>query len=213
MPTPNLITVILSTTTSLKLGTHYPVFTGRVGHLCIQHGPWTWIVCTELKSHVTASNKFGTFLRVVSLKLLNPITTITLSSLAHHKWTHRTQAPVTYIQPFNLHISTTLSLFNLLAALALHLWSLSLVHRHHGRYTSNWSLLLMCFTLSLEPAVCFCPSNSSQSLYLWLALYLWLSHRLRLLIHHSHHPPLPDHSRLRTYFYRQHCTQRKPAGI
>ena len=42
------------------------------------HGTWTWIVCTELKSHVTASNRFGTFLRMLSLKLLNPITTNTL---------------------------------------------------------------------------------------------------------------------------------------
>jgi len=34
-------------------------------------------------------------------------------------------------QPPNLHISTTSSLFNLLAALAFHLWLPSLDHQHH----------------------------------------------------------------------------------
>ena len=37
-------------------------------------------------------------------------------------------------QPTNLHISTTSSLFNLLAALALHLWLPSLDHQHHPPY-------------------------------------------------------------------------------
>jgi len=37
-------------------------------------------------------------------------------------------------QPTNLHISTTSSLFNLLAALALHLWLPSLDHQDHPRY-------------------------------------------------------------------------------
>ena len=37
-------------------------------------------------------------------------------------------------QPPNLHISTTSSLFNLIAALALHLWSPSLDHQRHPRY-------------------------------------------------------------------------------
>jgi len=39
-------------------------------------------------------------------------------------------------QPPNLLISTTLSLFNLLAALALHLWLPSLDHQHHPRYVA-----------------------------------------------------------------------------
>ena len=36
--------------------------------------------------------------------------------------------------------------------------------------TNNWSFLLMCFTLSAEPARCFTSSTSYQSLYLWSTL-------------------------------------------
>jgi len=98
----------------------------------------------------------------------------TLSSLAQNNWMRR--------------IQTTSSLFNLLAALAL--------HRHHTRsatciilVTYNWSFLLMSLTLCLESTPYFPPSNSSQFLYLWIA-FSCSCHILilPLLIHHSHHP-------------------------
>jgi len=64
------------------------------------------------------------------------------------------QTPFTQLhkssQPTNLHISTTSSLFNLLVALALHLWLPSLDHQHHPLYTYNWSLLSVRLALSLE---------------------------------------------------------------
>ena len=43
-------------------------------------------------------------------------------------------SPTKCPQPPNLHICITSSQFSLLAALALHLWSHSLVHPHHLLY-------------------------------------------------------------------------------
>ena len=71
--TPNLITVILCTINSL--GLNYPV-----------------------------SSKSRTLLLVLSLKLLSPVISLpsyTLSLLAYSRWTHRIQAPLTYLQRFH----------------------------------------------------------------------------------------------------------------
>ena len=65
------------------------------------------------------------------------ITPILLSSLVQNDGTHRIQTPHSLTRsspPPKLHISTTSSLFNLLAVLALHLWSPSVDHQHHPRY-------------------------------------------------------------------------------
>ena len=59
-----------------------------------------------------------------------------VSTLAKDKWAHWTQAPLTYLQSSHNHptFCITSSQFSLLAALALHLWSHSLVNPHHLLY-------------------------------------------------------------------------------
>ena len=96
---------------------------------------------TYLSLRLPASNWFRKLSPVQFLKLLKSChnhSCLTLSSLAQNNWTHRIQTPFSHLQsPHNhptLHISTTSSLLNLLAALALHLWLPSLDHQHHPRY-------------------------------------------------------------------------------
>jgi len=61
-----------------------------------------------------------------------------VSALVKDNWealnTNSSHLPTKFSQPSNLHICITLSQFSLLAALALHLWSHSLVHPHHLLY-------------------------------------------------------------------------------
>jgi len=82
--------------------------------------------------------------------------------LAKNNWAHWIQAPFTYLteflQPPYLLICITSLQLSLIAALALHLWSHSLVHLHSLSSRNNQSFLPVCLPLSLESTPGFCLS-------------------------------------------------------
>jgi len=76
----------------------------------------------------------------------------TLSPLVQNHWTHRIQAPLAltkFSQLPNLHTFISSFLFNVRVVLALHPSLLLLLLHHPQNY---WSLLSVCFTVSLESA-------------------------------------------------------------
>jgi len=84
-------------------------------------------------TQMPASNRSRTLLPVLLLKLLNSVTSLLSYALftgSKYNRTHRTHTPFTYKTSHspNIHICITSSLFNLLAARAIHLWLLSLDH-------------------------------------------------------------------------------------
>ena len=96
-------------------------------------------------------------------------------------------------QPSNFNMCITSSLFNLLTALALHLWSLSLDHQHHPRYV---------YILTDRSS----PPASFQSLCLYdLPVLAPIPHLFTLSIQSTHHSPsiTPSlfHSRLKAFVF------------
>ena len=124
---------------------------------------WLLQLCLNLpKFHITRLQQIQNSLAraVVKAPKSSHITPI-LRSLHWLKITERIEykllSPTKFSQPPSLHVCITSSQFSLLAALALHLWSHSLVHPHH---LVNRSFLPVCFPSSLESTPGFPPSTT-----------------------------------------------------
>jgi len=113
----------------------------------------------------------------------------TISSLAQNNRTHRIQTLLSHLQSSHnhLHICINSSLFNLLTALALHLWLSSLDHQHHPRYISLIAALGMPHHVSEINFLVLSVNPIPFSLSL-TCLFLLLSYLFTLSTHHSHHP-------------------------
>ena len=159
------------------------------GHLAILSLMWRHDINKGVPSHVTATKY---------VKQLNASNTNSFHSLTESS------------QPPSLHISTTSYLFNLLAALVLHLWLPLLVHQLHPRYVqlitpsgtpqivSGINFLVLSLNLILAPL-----SLSS--------LFMLLPHLLTLSTHHSPSiTPSLFHSRLKTYLSHKSLPPQTP---
>ena len=93
--------------------------------------------CPSLRS--PSSNWSRTLLHMLLSKLPNQShhSHPSVSALVKDNWVHWIEPPLTYLQssqPPNFLICISSSQFSLLTALALHLWSHSLIHPHHLLY-------------------------------------------------------------------------------
>jgi len=119
---PTLFTVLASSLTNIS------TFSDQISSLSPS-------LCLQIKNSLA---------RAVLKDLKSCHTTTILCSLHWLKTTERIEYKTSRLltkssQPPNLHTGMTSSLFNLIAALALHLSSLSLDHQHHPRYVSSSS--------------------------------------------------------------------------
>jgi len=171
--TPSSITVILSTVNSLSL--NYPVSS--------RHRTLVLVLSWKLPSHVISLLSYALFTGSGSLNASN---------------TSSSHLPTKFSQLLNLRTFITLSLFNVLAVLALHPSVLLLGHPLHIIFSkNNWSLLSFCFTLSLESTPFISSSTSFWYQFLYFGLTYSLTHNFwffwftTLRIHNSLSLSLP----------------------